>query len=99
MQQAVMMLLTGAWIKPPEGVTVTAQSAGFTIKLKSGMEEKVAVDPSSSLPSVATFETSAGTITLKMGDWRDAGGIKVPFKSEISEGGLTDTFTVTEEKW
>ena len=99
MQQAILMMLTGAWANPPEGVAVSSQASGFTIKLRSGMEEKVAVDPSSSLPSVATFETSAGTITVKMGDWREAGAIKVPFKAEISEGGLTDTFTVTDATW
>lgn len=96
MQQAIMLLLTGTWNHPPEGVAVTSQKDGFTIRLQSGKEEIVNLDSTSGLPNLATFDTSAGTITVKMSDWRQVGSTRVPFKAEVSEGGLTDVFTVTD---
>ena len=91
-QQAFLLVQSDAWLNPPAGVTVAADGDNIDITLASGLKEKLAIDPQTHLPTVATYTLSAGDISIKLSDWRPAGDEKIPFKTEITTGGLTDTF-------
>lgn len=95
-QEGVMFMLTDHWADPGAPVNVSAEGSTLHIKLTSGLDETVAIDPKTFLPTEATFSVSAGTVTIKMSDWRTAGGYKIPFQSEVTEGGLTDVFNLKE---
>ena len=97
-QQAFILVQSDAWLNPPPGVNVTTEGDQAHITLASGLEETVSIDPTTHLPTTASYTVSPGEITIKMSDWRPAGEWKVPFKVEITAGGLTDTFEGTEAK-
>lgn len=98
LQQAFILVQSDAWLNPPPGVTVTSGSDSIRIKLPSGLEETLTIDPETHLPTQATYTASPGPITIKLSDWRPAGALKIPFKTEITMGGLTDTFIGEEAK-
>jgi hypothetical protein len=91
-QQALIIAQTNEWLNPPAGVTVTHDANNILVKLASGLEENIAIDPTTNLPTVATFTISPGLVTVKLSDWRTAGEWKVPAKTEVTMGGLTDTY-------
>lgn len=95
-QEGVMFLLTDHWLDANAPVKVSAEGNTLHVKLSSGLDETVKIDPKTVLPTEATFAVSAGTVTVKMSDWRLAGGSKIPFQAEVTEGGLTDVFTLKE---
>jgi hypothetical protein len=97
-QQAFILVQNNGWLNPPPGVTVTTQGDSVHIRLASGLEETLAIDPSTHLPTAATYTISPGQLTIKLSDWRPAGEWKIPFKTEITAGGLTDTFTADTAK-
>ncbi|HWA82051.1 MAG TPA: retroviral-like aspartic protease family protein [Fimbriimonadaceae bacterium] len=91
-QHLIGLLLTSGWIDPKAPVTVTETGNTLHMKLSGAdQEETVEVDPATWLPTLATIPDSAGNLTIKLGNWKDAGDRKIPTHLEITDGGLTDT--------
>jgi hypothetical protein len=97
-QQAFFLVQTNSWLSPPAGVKVTSDANTVRITLASGLEEVLSIDPVTHLPSTATYAMSSGDVTIKLSDWRPAGEWKIPFKTEITMGGLTDKFEAESAK-
>lgn len=97
-EQGVTVLLTDRWLDQDSPIKRTVGGNTITLLHPSGMKQAVVIDPKTSLPVSSTFSSSAGTISVTVSDWRPAGSMKVPFKAEVTTGGLTDTFTVNDAK-
>lgn len=91
-QEATMVLQTGQWLDPDSGIKLAADGYNIHLTLPSGFEETVAINSSNDLPTSATFIASPGEITVGLADWKPAGNRLIPYKTTITEGGLTDTF-------
>ncbi len=91
-QEAAMVLQTDQWLDPASGIKLEADGSDIHVTLPSGFKETVHIDPSTHLPKFGKFVASPGEITVTMDDWRPAGAWKIPYKTSIAEGGLTDTF-------
>jgi hypothetical protein len=97
-QEAATVLQTDQWLDPASGIKLEADGRDINVALPSGFKETIHIDPSTNLPTEGKFVASPGEITVTMDDWRPAGAWKIPFKTSITEGGLTDTFTGEEAK-
>jgi len=98
-QRGMVMVLTSSWLAPNAPVDITVDGNTLHMKLRNSLfQEDLQIDPATNLPSSATFQASAGKVTLGLSDWRAAGRYKAPFKSSLSLGPITDTFTVTDAK-
>jgi len=91
-QQAFILVQDDGWLNPPPGVTVSTVGSDVLLTLASGLQETLHIDPATHVPTEATYTISPGVVTIKLSDWRPAGEWKIPFKTEVTAAGLTDTF-------
>ena len=91
-------LLSNQWLMNQAG-TVSMAGDGKTINLKlngSEIEQKIELDPASSLPSKSVYESSAGKVEVLLGDWRETAAGKLPFKVTWREGGVEQSVRGTK---
>ncbi|HYL75348.1 MAG TPA: insulinase family protein [Bryobacteraceae bacterium] len=85
-----------------EGVTVSLAGPGAVeISSKDGESARLEVDEKTGLPLKITYpqEGGQGTVVQEYSDWRDVGGMKMPFHWEITQGGKKfATVTVDDYK-
>jgi len=98
LQQAFLIVQTNGWINPPEGVMVSSEGNTIHVTLPTGLQEDLDIDPATHLPTVATFDASPGKIKIELSDWRPAGEWKMPYRTQVTTGGLTDTFQAESAK-
>lgn len=101
---AQMAITSGAWLDPKSmfGITIDAKGTnGETLKLEltvRGGKHKVwiDVDRKSWLPQRTVHIDSAGKAITTFADWRLTEAGQMPFAVTSSEGGLTNTVTLTK---
>ena len=85
-----------------EGVTVSLAGPGAVeISSKDGESVRLEVDEKTGLPLKISYpqEGGQGTVLQEYSDWRDVGGMKMPFHWEITQGGKKfATVTVDDYK-
>lgn len=91
---AAGLFMASGWFDGKAPVTLTEDGNLIHIKLASGQDDTLKIDPATWLPVEATIPDSAGNMTIKFGNWRSAGDRKVPTHMEITDGGMTDTVDV-----
>jgi hypothetical protein len=92
-QMAINLLLSGNWLFAPAPIQLTASEGVLHLVFtKTGMAIDIHVDPSTYLPTDASFQTLGGTV-LKLSDWRVAGDRRVPMRVEVTTDGETETYS------
>lgn len=92
-QMAVNLLLSGNWLFAPAPIQITESKGALRLVFKeSGVALDIHVDPSTDLPTDASFQIPGGTV-LKLSDWRVAGDRRVPMHVEVTTDGDTETYS------
>jgi hypothetical protein len=92
-QMAINLLLSGNWLFAPAPIQITAREGVVHLVFKeTGMAVDIHVDPSTYLPTDASFQVPGGTV-LKLSDWRVAGDRRVPMHVEVTTDGDTETYS------
>lgn len=95
-QMAINLLLSGNWIAESSPLELKAGDNVIHVLLKeSGVAFDVQIDPSTYLPTEATFPATHGT-TIRLSDWRVAGDRRIPMQAEITIDGNTETYAGNE---
>jgi hypothetical protein len=92
-QMAISLLLSDNWLFAPAPVQLTASQGVLHLVFKeTGVAVDIHVDPSTHLPTDASFQVPGGTV-LKLSDWRVAGDRRVPMHVEVTTDGETETYS------
>lgn len=92
-QMAINLLLSDNWLFAPAPIQLTASEGVLRLVLKeTGVAIDIHIDPSTYLPTDASFQISGGTV-LKLSDWRVAGDRRVPMHVEVTTDGETETYS------
>jgi hypothetical protein len=88
-QMAINLLLSGNWLfaRAPIQLT-TSEGVIHLVFKKTDVAVDIHVDPSTHLPTEASFQIPGGTV-LKLSDWRVAGDRRAPMHVEVTTDGET----------
>jgi zinc protease len=67
------------------------------VSTSSGEAMTLAVDEATGALQSLTYSEEGGTATENFSDWRDVGGLKLPFKTETVKGGKTSQTVTTSD--
>ncbi len=95
---AISLLLSGSWLSAPAPIQLTAdQNVVHVLFKETGVEMNVAIDPSTQLPTKASFQIPRGT-TIELSDWRVAGDRRIPMHVKVTTDGETETYSADAAK-
>ncbi|HKV11782.1 MAG TPA: retropepsin-like aspartic protease [Thermoanaerobaculia bacterium] len=97
-QMAINLLLSGNWLSAPAPIQLTASEGVLHLVFQeTGVAIDVHVDPSTHLPTDASFQIPGGTV-LKLSDWRVAGDRRIPMHVEVTTDGDTETYSADKAR-
>jgi zinc protease len=80
-----------------ENTAVGAGGGKVQIKTESGELVTFDINPSTGAIDSISYQEEGGHVTEAFSDWRDAGGVKLPFKSEMTRDGQPSQKAVVSE--
>ncbi len=97
-QMAINLLLSGNWLFAPAPIELTTSENVVHVLFKeTGVAMDVGIDPSTYLPTRASFQIPHGT-TLELSDWRVAGDRKTPMHVKVTTDDETETYSADAVK-
>jgi hypothetical protein len=88
-EAAHQLLALMSYLSKGAGQPVAVNSDTLKVTTASGESVSLKIDGASGQPEGLEYSRKGEPVQETFGDWRDINGVKVPFKTEVSQGGKT----------
>ena len=88
-QRLQSALETNAWLLPGAAKITLSPDGTLNVRLNgSEIDQQIRLDATTSLPTLATYESAAGKVEAHFENWKDTPAGKLPMKITWTEGGV-----------
>jgi hypothetical protein len=93
---AINLLLSDNWLLGRAPIQLKEGDNVIHVLLEeSGMALDIHIDPTTNLPTEASFQVTQGT-TIRLGDWKVAGDRRIPMHVEVTTDGNVETYRAVD---